>query len=190
MLSIRSWATLAERSFAPVEQFLPIPQDIGEHLFVDMTSPSLLRWKNFRGNHVKEGAVAGTLRPDGRWRVSYKKRFYYTYRIYIFLSTGKDIGNLLVDHKNNNSGLHDPSNLRVATRSQNNANRKPRFKYKGISPHAKTGLWRARICANGKEITSYHTTDIEAARAYDVMALKVHGEFAYLNFPEDTNVHP
>ena len=172
-----------------MEQFLPIPEDIGESLAVDLSSPSLLRWKSSRGNHVKKGAVAGTMRPDGRWRVSYKKHFYYTYRVYIFLSTGKDIGNLLVDHRNNNSAIHDPSNLRIATRSQNNANRRPRFKYKGVSIHVKTGLWRARLCVNGKEKTSYHATDVEAARAYDKMAFKVHGQFAYLNFPKGTDVH-
>jgi hypothetical protein len=173
-----------------VESFNDIPSDIEEYLYVDTSSPSLLRWRSNRGNQAKKGEIAGTLRPDGRWRVCFRSKLYYTYRIYIFLTTGASLSGLLVDHKNNNPAIHSPSNLRIATRSQNNANRRPRFNYKGVSFHAKSGLWRARLTVNGRESTSYHKTEIDAARAYDVKALKAHGSFAYLNFPESSNVRP
>jgi hypothetical protein len=171
-----------------MEKFTPIPADIGDYLLVDESSPSLLRWKINRGNQIQAGQVAGTQRPDGRWRVSLSRRFYYTYRIYVYLTTDRDLTGLIIDHKNNEPDCNVPANLRVATRSQNNANRKPKHKYKGISLHKKTGLWRARITVNGKEITTYHQTDEQAARAYDRLASKAHGSFAYLNFPEESDV--
>ena len=172
------------------ERFLPIHCTVARFVIVDETSPSLLRWRIDRGNGVKAGAIAGTHRPDGRWRVSICGRFYYTYRIYMYLNTGFDLVNLLVDHKDGNSSCHASSNLRLATRSQNNANRRPRGKYKGISLHVKTGLWRARITVGKKETTTYHKTEEAAARAYDVLAIHAHGQFAYLNFPEKINVYP
>jgi len=150
----------------------------------------LLRWRVTRGNQAKVDNVAGTLRTDGRWRVSVQGSFYYTYRIYFFLQTGIDPANNLIDHQNGNSSDHNPNNLRLATRSQNNANRRARNKYKGVSLHKKSGLWRARINLGGKETTTYHETEVAAAHAYDMLASKAHGSFAYLNFPEETNVSP
>jgi hypothetical protein len=171
------------------EQFLPIDPRAAEWLLIDEASPSLLRWRLDRGNHVKAGSVAGTQRPDGRWRVGVCGRLYYTYRVYVYLSTGRDLVDAVVDHKNGDSSHHAPVNLRVATRSQNNANRRPRSGYKGVSLHAVTGLWRARINVNGKEKTTYHPTAEAAARAYDELATQAHGEFAFLNFPEVNHVH-
>ena len=172
-----------------MEKFLPIPENIKDFLYVDESSPSLLRWKVNRGNQTQKGKVAGTLRPDGRWRVCLYKNLYYTYRIYVYLTTGANIDGLLIDHKNNDASCNTADNLRLATRSQNNANRKPRSKYKGVSLHRKTGLWRARISVNAKETVSYHKTAEQAARAYDRLAIKAHGSFAYLNFPEELDVH-
>ena len=168
--------------------FSPIPAEVAGYLYVDLTSPSLLRWKHDRKNHVKKDQVAGTQRPDGRWRVSIGGKFFYTYRIYMFLSTGEQLGNLIVDHADGDSAFHQPANLRLATRSQNNANRKPRGRFKGVSLHAQSGLWRCRIRIDGKEVTSYHATDELAAHAYDEIASRVFGSFARLNFPGASDV--
>ena len=138
---------------------------------------------------MKAGAVAGTQRPDGRWRVKVCDRFYYTYRIYLYLQNKADLDDMLVDHRNNDASCHLPDNLRIATRAQNNANRRPRSGYKGVSFHPASNTWRARVCVNRKEKTTYHQTPEEAALAYDRLAIEAHGEFAYLNFPEKSHVH-
>lgn len=172
------------------ETFQSIDPVVKDEVYVDISSPSLLRWKNKRNNQVKEGSVAGTLRSDGRWRVNIKGKFYYTYRVYIFIATGVDPIHSIVDHKNGDSRCHAPDNLRVVTRSQNNINRKPRGQYKGVSLHKFSGLWRARLSVNGKEITTYHHSAEQAARAYDKLAFEACGKFAYLNFPDDYDALP
>jgi hypothetical protein len=58
-------------------------------------------------------------------------------------------------------------------------------RYKGISLVKATGRWRARIQLGEKmhEAAGY-LTEKDAAIAYDIMALRLHGHLAALNFPE------
>lgn len=97
-----------------------------------------------------------------------------------------------IDHINGIPGDDRISNLRPATRSQNQRNRKPanNRKYLGVSLHrAPTGGgigFTASIQANRKKyyIGRYPTEEL-AAMAYDAVAKELHGEFAKLNFPEN-----
>ncbi|MHC4062441.1 MAG: AP2 domain-containing protein, partial [Planctomycetota bacterium] len=90
----------------------------------------------------------------------------------------------------NHNGLDNRrANLRLATRAQNSRNvKKPpnRFssRYKGVSWHAPANKWVARITSN-KETTTigFFEGQIEAAKAYDEAAKKLHAKFAALNFP-------
>lgn len=93
----------------------------------------------------------------------------------------------VVDHINGNGLDNRRSNLRLATRTQNNWNRAfQRDKgtgFMGVSFHRASGLWRARLkVGDTAERTSYHQTPEEAAKARDAMALQARGEFAALNF--------
>lgn len=81
------------------------------------------------------------------------------------------------------------SNLRVATRSQNGANRKGTgvSKYRGVSFQRKRSKpWMAAVQKDKqwKFIGRYHT-EKEAAEAYNRVAAEIHGEFAYLNKIEE-----
>lgn len=90
------------------------------------------------------------------------------------------------DHKDYNKHNNLRSNLRLATRSQNMANR-PAPKqnssgYKGVRWHNRRSKWQARITVNYKEIhLGYFDNIEEAAVAYNNAAMKFFGEFAYLN---------
>lgn len=96
------------------------------------------------------------------------------------------VGGLYIDHRNGNGLDNRRDNLRRATMSQNIANQFPRggsSKYKGVCRSKRSGGWLAQICVNRKSIyLGRFGTEEEAARAYDVKAKEVWGEFARLNF--------
>ncbi|MGW8565640.1 AP2 domain-containing protein [Isoptericola sp. NPDC055881] len=93
-----------------------------------------------------------------------------------------------VDHINGNGLDNRRANLRPATHADNMHNyRRPRHNtsgFKGVSWRKAKGAWVANIKLHGRQryLGAYATRE-EAARAYDVAALELHGEFARLNFP-------
>ncbi|MGB7582292.1 MAG: HNH endonuclease [Sedimentisphaerales bacterium] len=103
---------------------------------------------------------------------------------------------LFVDHFNHNGLDNRRSNLRLATREQNNRNCRKRkgcsSKFKGVClPKNSRGTkpWRGYIKTNGRRISlGYFATEIEAAKAYDAAARMYHKEFARLNFPEENSL--
>ena len=98
---------------------------------------------------------------------------------------------LCVDHINHNGLDNRRANLRLATSAQNNWNRSARkwrssSKYKGVSWDKKEKRWIVSIRCHGKiDFLGRFKNETEAARAYDNAAKKLHGEFAYLNFPSE-----
>lgn len=101
----------------------------------------------------------------------------------LLLDAPKD---LEVDHINRNSLDNRRCNLRLATRSQNEANKPPKRdrRFKGVYWRKDNHLWRALIRVHGRLYSlGQFTTEIDAARAYDAAAVEAFGEFAFLNFP-------
>lgn len=90
-----------------------------------------------------------------------------------------------VDHINGNRGDNRLINLRAATRSQNNCNSGTRKDnksgYRGVSFHSQYGKWEARIYADKKKYPlGFFETAEEAAEAYRLASLRLHGEFSRL----------
>jgi|ERR1035437_1806585 hypothetical protein len=91
------------------------------------------------------------------------------------------------DHWNGDTLDNRKENLRPSTMGENSCNRKKYSNngsvYKGVEPVGKQ--WRAKITHN-KVFTNigYYSTEIEAAKAYDEAAVRLHGQFASINFPE------
>lgn len=94
---------------------------------------------------------------------------------------------LFVDHANHNTLDNRRHNLRVATRSQNNANRRAWGQLpKGISYDPWKDLYRARIQVNGKRIGLGRFKNLEdACAAYNRAAKEHFGVFATISNPED-----
>lgn len=88
---------------------------------------------------------------------------------------------LTPDHKDRNKLNNQRSNLRIATLSQQAANR--RIPNKGIYLIKKSGRWRARLQSqvHGKRSLGCFATREEALTAYDNAAKDLWGEFAFLN---------
>lgn len=94
----------------------------------------------------------------------------------------------ITDHINGNGLDNRLSNLRAATCSQNNANKKVRKDsksgLKGVSFFPRDNKWRAKISlGQGKNAKTlgYFNTAKEATAAYNTAALERYGEFAVLN---------
>jgi hypothetical protein len=91
-----------------------------------------------------------------------------------------------VDHINGNGLDNRRANLRLATREQNNANRRPQpaslSGFLGVQKYREK--WRAGLSYSGRRIKlgTYDTPE-EAAKAYDSRAKELFKEFARLNFP-------
>ncbi len=97
---------------------------------------------------------------------------------------------LFTDHINHNSVDNRKANLRPATQTQNNRNRRKfsgqsNSKYKGVYWKKHIKKWVAQIGVNRKVIhLGCFKKEIDAARAYDEGARIYHKEFAALNFPD------
>lgn len=101
-----------------------------------------------------------------------------------------------VDHINGNTLDNRKSNLRTCTSSQNSMNRgkskNNKSGYKGVYLDKRNNSWYAQICTKGKRYTvSCFKTKIDAAVAYNELAIKHHRAFAKLNIIEsDTKKSP
>lgn len=95
-----------------------------------------------------------------------------------------------VDHRDGNGLNNQRENLRPATNSQNQANRRKKSgtssQFKGVSWNKEAGKWQAQIRSDGKDThLGRYSEEEDAARAYDEAAKRKFGEFANLNFKEN-----
>jgi hypothetical protein len=121
-------------------------------------------------------AVTNIRRRDGRYRNI------LMHRLIMKARKGQ-----LVDHIDGNTLNNTRENLRICSHSENQWNSNlswGKSKYRGVTWCKHHGKWRARIGFHGEKICiGYFDCEIEAARAYDVKALELRGQFARLNFP-------
>jgi hypothetical protein len=93
-----------------------------------------------------------------------------------------------VDHRNGDGLDNQRGNLRLCTPSQNNYNKPPRkgarSKYKGVIPVRRKDGYKYEVNITKDKKRLYLGTfddEYSAMKVYNSWALRLHGEFAYLN---------
>jgi len=167
----------------PLDQsYRLIPLTQGQNAIVDAEDFDWLSQWNWQARWDKKMRSFYACRPSPRIK-GQKRHSIYMHRE--ILHSGKTQE---TDHWNHNTLDNRKGNLRKCTCAKNHMNARIRLNntsgFKGVSWNKALDKWTVYIAANGKHenIGSYEKL-IDAAKAYDVKAKELHGEFAYLNFP-------
>lgn len=139
------------------------------------------RTKSIKGKGGSLGRHPGYMRQDGYIRIMIMRKLYYAHRLawlYVYgVFPDKEI-----DHINGIKNDNRLSNLRMASKSQNQYNRgKAKTNtsgFKGVIWAKKRAIWIAQIKINGKSkyIGSFNSPE-EAHTAYCFVANAEHGKF-------------
>ena len=92
---------------------------------------------------------------------------------------------MITDHIDHDGLNNDCQNLRTVTRAQNSFNslkkRLATSRFKGVYRNQR-GTWHATIGVNGKTLSlGYFEIEVDAAKAYNLAAIRYFGEYAVLN---------
>lgn len=162
------------------ERTCRVELDQGHSATIDQADKELVApypWRHLRGHNGKIYAYAQT-----------KSGPVYMHRLIARTPAGRE-----TDHINGDGLDNRRSNLRIATCSQNLANRwKPQrvdgsaatSRFKGVSWYRSRNKWQSKITVDQhcKNLGRYDSEE-EAAQAYDAAAAAHWGPFARLNFP-------
>jgi hypothetical protein len=134
-----------------------------------------------------------------KWSANYNKNAntYYATRSIILRNNKRTIilmhrlimnamSGILVDHQDHIGINNQKNNLRLSNYNQNNSNRKSSkkssSKFLGVHWFKNSNKWCAKIQVNKKGIhIGYFHLEIDAAKAYNEMAIQYHGKFANIN---------
>jgi hypothetical protein len=143
-----------------------------------------LIWKDSRNGNVTIGATAGGINNKGYNKITLEGTLYSVHRM-IFLYHHGWLPRY-VDHRDRNKLNNNIDNLRPATHAQNrvnsNSNKGSKSKHKGVYWRNDSKKWQVQIRHNKKIISVGHYLDEEeAAEAYNLKIVELHGDFAVLN---------
>jgi hypothetical protein len=156
-------------------------QELVNELFSYMDGA--LYWKKDKGR-IKAGTRAGTPRTKGHIQVQVNQKLYREHQLVWLMFTG-NYPTKIIDHINGIPDDNRIENLRLATNSENLANRgKPKNNtsgYKGVYLHNQTKKWVASIMHQGKKHSlGCYNTPQEAHLAYSKACITLNKEFAKL----------
>lgn len=128
------------------------------------------------------GTKAGSITPAGYFQVGVDGGTYLAHRLAIFYVSGA-WPQKMVDHRNHKKDDNRWENIRPATGTQNQGNRRinktSTSGYKGVRWHERHGRWYASITINGHNTHLGNFGSAEEAHKAYVKAAEAHfGEFA------------
>lgn len=136
------------------------------------------------------GKRAGNSHHSGYKYLKIKNKLYAEHRI-VWLMVYGEFPSGELDHKDLDKENNSIDNLRESDRGGNCSNRDGwgASGYKGVTANKRGKPWLAYIRKDGrvKRLGNFDCP-VEAARAYDREALKLHGEFAKTNFNKEDYV--
>lgn len=143
----------------------------------DYALVSKFKWYAWKGR-VTFYAVRTFTKPNG------KRGRVYLHRFILEADGCKQ-----VDHHNHDGLDNRRSNLRLCSASENQSNRKMQKNnssgFRGVFWDKRNKKWMAMIQWENKKTTiGRYLEKTQAARAYDIRAKELHGDFARLNFPQ------
>jgi hypothetical protein len=146
---------------------------------VTLITPTNKRWNKCFVNKIAGCLDDGYRRAEIRLPGESKGRLYHVHQV-VWAMTRGEWADRHIDHKDGNRSNNAPSNPRLATFEQNNANRRAMESstsgVKGVELDKRNGKWCARIKCNGK--SGYAELE-DAAAAYNRAAERLFGEFAF-----------
>ena len=159
---------------------LPEQELLAEYLELDPSIPQGLRWRKKAARNTVIGSPAGRRHLNGYWEVRFQKVLYKTNRIVYRLATGEDPGELEVDHIDRNKNNNAASNLRPATRAEQQENTESRAAsgYRWVYWCKTRNKWQAQYHTrrpNRKCVTvGYYNTAKEAFAAVQADMIRYH----------------
>lgn len=160
----------------------PSKDELLESVVYDETSGSI-RWRHTTAQK-RAGDIAGYLNETGYIYIRFRSYgFLRAHRIAWIMVHGCIPDGMQIDHIDGNRANNALSNLRLATYSQNGANRDAnRAKatgVKGVYRIQRTGKWKAQIKVLGKiQYLGVFDEIAEAVAAYNAAAVSYFGEYA------------
>jgi hypothetical protein len=162
-------------------QYTLTPSRLREVVHYDPSS-GVFVWLIAPAGRFRVGGVAGSRHSQGYRKIMIDRHSYLAHRLAWLWMTGKwPVAQ--IDHINLDKNDNHWSNLRLATNSQNCANRNAQRNntsgFKGVYWHKLGRKWAAQIWVFGECIyLGLFDTAEEAHAAYNVSALKYFGEFS------------
>ena len=139
-----------------------------------------LYWNVCPNRRIRAGDVVGSRMKSGYWQAGVNKKQWYVHRL-IFLYHHGHLPDF-VDHIDGNKENNRIENLRAASATENQQNRRigrvNSSGVKGVCWHKQRGKWLARVKINGKQVSAgLFSTLEEATNAVQKLRLNLHEEF-------------
>lgn len=151
-------------------KYKPLPsRAVILHYYNYDSATGLFTWNNHDNRPSYVGRVAGS-QGDRYVRLKLLETFYTAHRIAWYLMTGLDPEQLFIDHIDRDKHNNAFNNLRLATNSVNQFNRK---KQAGITV-TKAGAYKVSLCVLG---TKYHLGYY--TEYWNALCARKAGEFKY-----------